>query len=80
MAALVIEALEDAGRPLSVGELAEEVEKRGYRHETRPKSPRQLRASISALPHKGIGIRRVGRGVYALTRPQSRRAPKRGGR
>src|SRR4051794_38796987 len=65
--ALVIDALTAAGRPLSIDELAEEVRKRGFKHEEPPKNPNQLRASISALPHKNAWVQRVGRGRYDLT-------------
>jgi hypothetical protein len=67
MTDLVVQALKEAGRPMQLAELARAVEARGYRHSVKPKHPRQLRASISALPHKSRLIRRVGLGEYALS-------------
>lgn len=66
MTALAVAALEDAGRPLTLTELADEVVKRGYTPLAEPKNPLQLGASLSALPHKGTAIRRVGHGLYGL--------------
>jgi hypothetical protein len=65
MTDLVVEALEEAGRPLGLDELADEVRKRGYVAPVEYKNPYQLRASISALPNKSTRVRRVGRGMYA---------------
>jgi hypothetical protein len=63
---LVVEELEDAGTPLSTGELMAAALRRGYRHRGTPRNPEQLRFSISSLPHKTRVVRRVGRGLYGL--------------
>lgn len=68
MATLVVEALQEAGRPLTLGELEDAVKAAGYQHAFEPKNSGQLRASISALPHKSTRIRRVGPGLYDVSR------------
>jgi hypothetical protein len=67
MCDLVVDAIEQAGRPLSIAELTDAVRAAGYRHEAPPKNPNQLRASISALPAKSTRVKRVGSGLYDVT-------------
>jgi hypothetical protein len=65
--ALVVGALTEARRPMSLSELVDAVRAQGYRHATPPKNPDQLRMSIAALPSKSDRIRRVASGMYDLT-------------
>ena len=64
MATLAVEAIRDAGRPLTLSELEQAVLARGYPARSDTKNPRQLRASLRAPADKGAGIKRVGVGVY----------------
>jgi len=63
---LVVAALSEAGRPMSLTELEGAVRAQGYRHAKPPKNPDQLRMSIAALPSKSRSIRRVGPATYDL--------------
>jgi len=65
--ALVVSALSEAGRPMTLEELEQAVIAQGFRHAKPPKNPHQLRQSIAALPHKSRRIRRISAGVYGLT-------------
>jgi hypothetical protein len=66
LGALVIAALEEAGHPMTLDELVEALEAKGFVYAEPPKDPHQLRASISSLPHKTHLIQRVGRAELGL--------------
>jgi len=53
---------------MTVDELEREVRTLGFRHDGEPKNPKQIRASIAAMPHKNPRVRRVGPGTYGLTK------------
>jgi len=67
MTDIAVEAIKAAGRPLTLRELEEAVRASEWQHTQEPKSEHQLRASLSALPHKSTRLRRVARGVYDVT-------------
>jgi hypothetical protein len=68
LASYVVEILQDnGGASMTVEDLAQEVQRRGFSYAAKPKNPDQLKASISAMPHKTPLIRRVSFGRYGLT-------------
>jgi hypothetical protein len=59
-------ALIEEGGPLSLDAWAERVRTQGFAHDWDPRNPRQLEASLSALPHQTSVFVRVGRRIYDL--------------
>jgi hypothetical protein len=59
-------ALAEEGGPLSLDIWAERVRAQGFAHDWDPQNPRQLEASLSALPHQTSVFVRVGRRIYDL--------------
>jgi hypothetical protein len=64
-------ALVEAGRPLSLDDWADRIRSQGFVHDWNPRNPRQLEASLSALPHQTSVFVRVSRRVYDLAERSS---------
>jgi hypothetical protein len=59
-------ALLEAGGPLPLDAWADRIRAQGFHHDWNPQNPRQLEASLSALPHQTAVFVRVGRKMYDL--------------
>jgi hypothetical protein len=59
-------ALIEAGGPLPLDAWADRIRAQGFHHDYNPQNPRQLEASLTALPHQTTVFVRVGRKMYDL--------------
>jgi hypothetical protein len=59
-------ALVEEDGPLDLELWAERIREMGFNHPWNPRNPRQLEASLTALPHQTPVFVRVGRGIYDL--------------
>jgi len=59
-------ALVEEGGPLDLDTWALRIRRMGFSHPWNPRNPRQLEASLTALPHQTDVFVRIGRGIYDL--------------